>query len=37
MSCSRNPLLVLDIAPDYVEHMAHEIQGSAGPSGSNAF
>ena len=28
------PLFDLDITVDYVEHVAHQIQGSAGPCGS---
>ena len=30
------PLLDLDITADYVERVAHQIQGSAGPGGSTA-
>ena len=30
------PLLDLDITADYVEHVAHQIQGSSGPCGSTA-
>ena len=30
------PLLDLNITADYVERVAHQIQGSAGPGGSTA-
>ena len=30
------PLIDLDITAEYVEHVAQQIQGSAGPSGSTA-
>ena len=37
MSCDDlPPLLDLDITADYVEHVAHQIQGSSGPCGSTA-
>ena len=37
MSCDDlTPLLDLDITADYVERVAHQIQGSSGPCGSTA-
>ena len=37
MSCDDlPPLLALDITFDFVERVAHQIQGSSGPCGSTA-